>query len=153
MEEFPRFKKLLDTIFGTIKEVFNAITGFISGDISLGKLIEEWGAFGLIIAGIGTYIDGVISMWSSLLDILNGDIDIGKMIKDKLGGFDVFGLFGDDKNLASPKTGSGGGATSQTNDIKIEVNGSGDPTATGDAVASALQRSINGASAQLPRNQ
>ena len=256
MAEFPRFKKLLDNIFGiikdvfgAIKEVFAAISGFMSGGISLDKLIDDWGLFGVAIAGVGTYIeavskfwsamldifngemsfdkltedwgafgqliadiagyiegvikfwkkmieifsgeitldklveefgtfgkvisdisgyiDSVIKMWNGMLEILSGDISIGDlineklgdldikgMIKEKLGGFDLFGLFSDDKNLSQPKTNNvGGSSTTQTNYIKIEVNGSGDPTATGDAVANALQRTINGASAQLPRNE
>lgn len=48
-------------------------------------------------------------------------------------------------NISSPVT--------QTNNIDVNITGTGDPVATGDAVANSIQRSINAASAQLARDQ
>jgi len=155
MKSFPELEKTLKGVFGTMKDVLKLFKAMASGDIfSIKNILKEWGALG----------DAILIVYKSYkaLDKLR-DLKQKKekewietrlppkmeaaMIKSS--GMSI----GEQITAILSKMFSGGGQTTQNNNITQNVYGNADPVATGDAAAKSIQKSINAASAQLPRNQ
>ena len=207
MKEFPALEKVLFGSFRVIRDVFNLIKAFASGDDdSIKKITDKWGLFGKAINGTYKAIKNIIKLikafgtgdeatlkniteeWGlfgeairKVYDLLEKfkNLDIGlpesvsKKLKEiglpesvskkikgsdllKLPGFDPASVISSLPMLMAFKPiidAIRATSTTQNNSINVNVTGNGDPVATGNATAKAIQREINAASAQLPRNQ
>lgn len=152
MKEFPDLEKTLLGSFRVIRDVFELLKSIISGDeTGINKIIENWGAWGKAIKAV---LKGLKSVDKFLKGEKFLDFAFGK--PDEAGhrtqteGFKR--MFGNKPEMN--KNGDiNGGAVTQNINITQNINGTGDPNAVGDAAAKSIQRSINAASAQLPRDQ
>lgn len=116
--------------------------------------------FGEFMKGLSD-IDGILDKWGVFGDLIQGIIEGIKTVtrgSEKVFDFFKKGEEGLVKEYA-PMTGNDklmqmmGREPSMNFNIKVDVFGSGDPEATGNAAATAIQRQINGASSQRSRNE
>lgn len=139
MKEFPGMEKVFGGVLGTIRDLMKLMKAFSDEDsLSVENITKDWGDFGKL----------VDKVYDKLLKIKNlfKDTEIKELI-DKLPAYP----FGPMKFILE-KIGDLGSMV-QNNSINVNITGTGDPAATGDAAAKSIQRSINAASAQLPRDQ
>jgi hypothetical protein len=134
----------LGAMFDWVQDFIALIAAFRDGDtLAIDKILEDWGAFGDIIQKI---VDGLEKIREFTSSERFGLLMEGGTTED---GREVTGLgrkFG--VSMVNPP----GGNTSNTN-VTVNVDGSGTPEETGRAVAGALRREFNGASAQRGRNE
>lgn len=156
MKEFPALEKTIFGTFKTIKEVLQLIQSYATGDTQgMKNITKEWGLLGDAINKVAKAME-----WTKRIMDESGINKVAKdfqakVVKDKGMLLKMEGML----YAASPmfkyfmdKT-TGGGTTTQTNNIKVNITGNGDPIATGNAAAKSIQREINAASAQLPRDE
>ena len=136
MEQFPVLEKLMKEFFGVLKEVYKMYQSFSSGDdLSIKNILKEWGLLGDAIGFVydKLKIVGDIAKKYNIKTPSVADFIPGAGIAKSLG------------SLAKSIT--------QNNNITQNIIGSSDPVATGESAAKSMQKSINAASAQLPRNE
>lgn len=133
MKEFPELEKSLKGFFTILKKAYDLYKTFTSGEeLSIKRILDEWGLLGKAIGFVydklkaaGEFAQKRDIKMPSALDLIPGARLMESAVK----------------------------AITQTNEINVNVYGSSDPIATGDAAAKSMQKSINAASAQLPRDQ
>ena len=161
-DEWGLFGKIVKGTYDIIKNTFDIIKAFSTGDAGLlEKVTADWGAWGEVIRGVFDSVQKLYALFdkkkaefkktvtgSALetydqarenrkIDFSNFNLNMNKFLEN-------IGVF---RPSSSP------GDTTQTNNINVNITGNGDPVATGNAAAKAIQREINAASAQLSRNQ
>ena len=165
MDRFPELEKGLFGFIDKIIEIKDLFKAFASGDeMGIDKILSQWGSFGDIIQLIYDNIkklQDILEKGEIFGKPISSGLDVFKNIREKLS--ELTGVDKDQRfqfvgpagfvDTGAGGGGGGGGGGGQNNTITIEVNGSGDPDATGNAVANALQRTLNSASAQMPRNE
>jgi len=69
MKEFPDLEKTIFGVFGTIKEVFQLMKAFATGDISgIEAITEKWGKFGDIVRKIYTGFQELMKLKDQIID-------------------------------------------------------------------------------------
>jgi len=175
MKSFPELEKSLKGFFSSLKEAYNLYKAFSSSDeMSIKNILKEWGDLGKSILfvyeklkAIGDFTKNNNIKTPGILDFVPGGrfaeiglksgVDSG-IIKEIRGMFSGIGLkSSSDTNIVKAISDMFSKITSkgvtQNNNIDVNISGSGDPVSTGEAAANSIQRSINAASAQLPRDQ
>ncbi len=153
MKEFPELEKTIFGSFRVIRDVFKLIQAYTTGDTQgMKNITKEWGLLGDAIRLVADAIEKVQELTKKFgidetLKKQSERIEKNREMLQKEG-----------LNLGMPKIFTDimskiRGETTQNNEINVNITGTGDPVATGDAAAKSIQRSINAASAQLPRNE
>ena len=136
VEQFPALGKAFDAVFGTIKDVFDLLVAFGSGDeFTIDKILEQWGILGDI---IGKIKEGIEYITGAEFKTMQAEQ------REKRGGV----LSGYERMM-----GVSGGGNTTTNDVTITVEGAGDPNAVGDSVLDKLKGFLTGAQSQRSRDE
>jgi hypothetical protein len=151
MKEFPNLEKTIFGTFKTIKDVFELMKSFATGDNQgIKNITKEWGLFGDAIRAVAEALEWVLPFSEKGIKRLDENIKTYSKSNTDFSNME-FGTPWIFQKIMDKF--SGGGTTTQTVSIKQTINGTSDPVATGDASAKSLQKSINAASAQLSRNE
>lgn len=154
MKSFPELEETLKGFFSIMKETYELLKKFSSGDaLSVKNITKDWGALGEVVSFVQDKLKARRDIFKkhnipipTMSDAILGIGPFRNFLKsspDK----DFSKLFSE---IISKIT---GGTVNQSNEINVNITGAGDPVAVGDAAAKSIQRSINSASAQLPRDQ
>lgn len=154
MKQFPELEKSMKEFFNIMKKLFELFKAFSSGDeLSMKNILKEWGLLGEAIAIVLKGLKSASEFSKkynvnipSPLDLIPG----GSAVESAITGREISIL---DFIPFARLLESAAKNITQNNDIKINVNGTGDPVAVGESTAKAMQSSIDSASAQLSRNE
>lgn len=157
VEQFPAIGDAFDGILSKITGLMDIISAFKSGDaLDIETKLKSWGVFGEIIWGIA---EGLLEI-DRLINTKKYDLEAATARTEQriesVGGYESFvkdpAKFQSDINKIIAGASGGERALGDTI-VNIEVNGSGDPNATGDSVVSKIQKFFNGAQSQRGRDE